>query len=186
MLLPRTVACVWLTIATVGRWPPPTAAAAFHASQQFSDRAKSMSDMAIGIARRFPGALPKPADVFSASKNLLAGYPVEALLSAIDLICSMAMSNRSVQPKASPDIVRMNFVLMTPDKNYSIGLREAHRLWHHAAFNQSRPTVVMVTGWTSNVNKTNTAMNVMYDAYKCRGGVNFLVSVCVFFCVRVC
>lgn len=70
----------------------------------------------------------------------------------------------------------MNFVLMTRTHNVSIPLREADRLWHHAQFNASRPTVVLVTGWTSNINKSNSALSLVYEAFMCRGGVNFVVS----------
>lgn len=143
----------------------------------FADFAKSITDVASGVMRSLPNVFPTPEDLFSASKNLVAGYPAEAVLNAVNLFCSTAISAKSVQPKVTPDIESMNFILMTRTQNYSIPLREAHDLWHHNAFNASRPTAVLVTGWTSNINKSNNALSLVYDAYMCRGGVNFVVRV---------
>lgn len=145
--------------------PPPLA-----------DFAKSISDVASGMIRNLPNVFPSPVDLFSASKNIVAGYPAEAVLNAVNLFCSSAISTKSVQPKAIPDIDSMNFILMTRQQNYSIPLRNVHDLWHHAAFNASRPLAVLVTGWTSNINKSNNALSLVYEAYMCRGGVNFVVS----------
>lgn len=155
---------------------PAATAHALPAPPQLSDFAKSIGDAAGGLMRQLPNVLPRPEDFFAASKNLLAGYPIEVVLSTVNLVCSAALSARSVQPKQTPALERMNFVLMTRTANYSLPLREAHRLWHHAAFNGSRPTAVLVTGWTSNVNKSNTALGLVFEAYMCRGGVNFVVS----------
>lgn len=179
MLAPRCVACVWLAIAAIGFLPDPNAAVALPAPPQFSDLAKSLSDVTGGLVRTVPNVLPKPEDIFSTSKNLLVGYPVEALLKTVNLVCTAAMSSSAVEPKSTPKLDRMNFILMTRAQNYTIPLREAHKLWHHAAFNASRPTEVLVTGWTSNINKSNSALTQVCAAYMCRGGVNFVVSVCV-------
>lgn len=175
MLSPRCVTCVWLTISAFGHWTPPVDAVAL-GPLPISDMVKSLSDVTGGLVRTLPNVLPKPADIFSTGKNLLAGYPVEVLMSAINLFCTAAMSSSSVEPKSTPKLDRMNFILMTPAQNYTIPLREAHKLWHHATFNNSRPTAVLVTGWTSNINKSNTALSQVYAAYMCRGGVNFVVS----------
>lgn len=86
------------------------------------------------------------------------------------------MAIKSIRPKVTPEMTRLNFVLMTPSANYTIPLREAEKLWHHPHFDRSRNTEILVTGWTSNINKSNSALETVWQAYKCRGGVNFVVS----------
>ncbi|KFB44439.1 hypothetical protein ZHAS_00012224 [Anopheles sinensis] len=69
----------------------------------------------------------------------------------------------------------MNYILMTEDNNVTIPLLESDDLWMNELFNKSCDTVVLVTGWTSNVNEPNRAIDTIYNAYKARGGYNFVV-----------
>lgn len=48
---------------------------------------KSFIDVTGGIAKKLPDSLPSPEAIFSTSKNLIAGYPIEAALSAVHLFC---------------------------------------------------------------------------------------------------
>lgn len=71
----------------------------------------------------------------------------------------------------------MSFVLKTKTKNISVPLNEPDKLWALADFNTELPLVILVTGWTTNFNESaNSALDTVYEAYKCRGGVNFVVS----------
>lgn len=90
-------------------------------------------------------------------------------------IGSTALAIKSINPKVTPEMTRLNFILMTPTANYTIPLQDAQKLWHHPAFNRSLSTEILVTGWTSNINKSNSALDSVWQAYKCRGGVNFVV-----------
>lgn len=54
----------------------------------FTDFAKSLTDAAGGIFSSLPDVLPNPNTLFSASKNLLVGYPAEAVISAVHLFCA--------------------------------------------------------------------------------------------------
>lgn len=190
-------------IAAIIAWLTVLHSADGAAMPPLNDFAKSLSDVAGGIFTSLPSMFPSSDTVLAASKNLFVGYPVEAVISAVHLFCafmfasvpstsrfrvliatqfshsagSSAISASSVQPQSTPASEAMNFVLMTRDHNVSIPLREPDKLWRHAHFNTSRPTVVMVTGWTSNINKSNSALSLMYEAFMCRGGVNFVVSV---------
>lgn len=65
---------------------------------------------------------------------------------------------------------------MTATGNHTFPLRDASRLWIHPEFNIHLPMEFFVTGWTSNVNETNDALELVYKAYACRGGANFVVS----------
>lgn len=76
----------------------------------------------------------------------------------------------------SPHVNQMNFVLMTKFKQYLVPLQYPELLWKHNKFRPELKSVILVTGWTSNINETNDAMNTLWNAYKCRGGVNFIVS----------
>lgn len=48
---------------------------------------KSFIDVTSGVAKKLPDSLPSPDAIFSTSKNLIAGYPIEAALSAVHLFC---------------------------------------------------------------------------------------------------
>lgn len=70
----------------------------------------------------------------------------------------------------------MNFVLLTPNDRHLIPLEAPDQLWKHNTFNSTLKTEILVTGWTSNINETNNALEAIWEAYKCRGNVNFVVS----------
>lgn len=70
----------------------------------------------------------------------------------------------------------MNFILITKTENYTIPLNDAAKLWAHNVFDKNKKTVILVTGWTSNINATNEALNTISAAYMCRGNINFVVS----------
>lgn len=81
-----------------------------------------------------------------------------------------------VQPRFEPDVTKMNFLLITPqNQEIIIPLTDAPSLWHHPQFNNNLKTVVLVTGWNSNVNETNAALDTLYKAYQCRDDYNFVV-----------
>lgn len=92
-------------------------------------------------------------------------------------IGSAALSKSGVSPKVNPHVDKMNFVLKTKSKNVSVPLNKPMDLWKLPEFDANLPLIIFVTGWTTNFNETeNTALNVLYKAYACRGHVNFVVS----------
>lgn len=98
---------------------------------------------------------------------------------------SAALSEKQIKPKAKvlPELSKMNFVLLTKDDRYSLPINDSSKLWHHSSFNPALKTVILVTGWTSNINETNDALETIWAAYKCRGNVNFIVShLIIYFC----
>lgn len=91
---------------------------------------------------------------------------------------SAAITQKQVKPKVLPDVNKMNFQLKSCRGNYFIPIKSPELLLTHPAFNVSRKTAVLVTGWFSNVNSTmeNEALESVWEAYKCRGDTNFVVS----------
>lgn len=90
------------------------------------------------------------------------------------------MSTGQVKPRFTPDIGKMNFILKFDHKDYLIPLTSPDQLWKHEKFNPSWPLVVLVTGWNTNYNDSiidNWALDQVYEAYHCRGNINFVVSV---------
>lgn len=87
-----------------------------------------------------------------------------------------ALSANTVQPKFLPKINEMNFVLKAKTRNISVPLEKPEQLWSLAEFNKDLPLVLLITGWTTNFNDTNNALDTVYAAYKCRGNVNFVVN----------
>lgn len=56
-------------------------------SNFLTDAAKSTVDIASGVAKKIPDSIPSADAIFSASKNLIAGYPFEVAFKAINLFC---------------------------------------------------------------------------------------------------
>lgn len=70
----------------------------------------------------------------------------------------------------------MNYVLITADgDNISVPILKPLLLWKHDKFDPKRKVVVLVTGWTTDINATNEAADVLAEAYKSRGDVNFIL-----------
>lgn len=91
---------------------------------------------------------------------------------------SAALSTRAVQPRSSPDISKMKYILKVKDQNITVPLSEPEKLWSLKEFDPKLPLVMMVTGWTTNFNDTEIpTLDKIYAAYRCRGNVNFVVSV---------
>lgn len=51
------------------------------------DQAKSLIDATTGVAQKLPDTLPSVDSIFSSSKNLVAGYPAEAVFTVINDFC---------------------------------------------------------------------------------------------------
>lgn len=102
----------------------------------------------------------------------------KSINSNISNVGSAALSENQVKPrdKYLPELSQMNFVVFTKNDKHLIPLENHHDLWNETLFNPSYKTEIMVTGWTSNINETNDALETIWQAYKCRGNVNFIVS----------
>ncbi|XP_058459589.1 vitellogenin-1-like [Malaya genurostris] len=116
-----------------------------------------------------------PEQLLEFGKQSIAGVPLEALAGAINKICSIAVSSNATESENSVNITEMNYILMTENENVSIPLLESEDLWSHWLFNDSYSTVILVTGWTSNINGSNRAIDTIFNAYRARGGYNFVV-----------
>ena len=89
---------------------------------------------------------------------------------------SAALSAGIVNSKYTPDLEQMNFIIITTEDNYSIPFKKPELLWKHEAFDKKKKTVILVTGWTTDVDESNTGLSRISKAYLCRGGFNFIVS----------
>lgn len=88
---------------------------------------------------------------------------------------SAAIHLKVITPNFTPSVHLMNFELLTHNgENITIPLLEPHRLWQHSKFHQDWDIVLLVTGWNSNINETNDAVDSLYAAYRERD-VNFVV-----------
>lgn len=56
-------------------------------SFDLKDIGKSAGDVAKGIVDKLPDVIPSPEDIFQGGKNLIAGYPVQSIFSAINSFC---------------------------------------------------------------------------------------------------
>lgn len=89
---------------------------------------------------------------------------------------SAALTTQNVKPKILPNVESMHYVLKVKDENILVPLNEPEKLWLSPQFNRSLPLIFMITGWTTNFNKsTNPVLDKIYAAYRCRGNYNFVV-----------
>lgn len=105
---------------------------------------------------------------------------------------SAAIHLDAIKPSFTPSVHKMNFELLTHNgENITIPLLDPEALWKHPKFNQKWDVVLLVTGWNSNINETNDALDTLYASYRLRN-TNFVVieltelkvlSVCVCVCV---
>lgn len=147
----------------------------------FDDLAKRTGDVAKVAVKTTKGLVEKAPQIFSPEqllefgKQSIAGVPLEALTATINQICSIAVATNATESEDSVNITAMNYVLMTGAENVTIPLLESDDLWKNPLFNPSHNTVILVTGWTSNINGSNRAIDTIFNAYQARGGYNFVV-----------
>lgn len=90
---------------------------------------------------------------------------------------ALAAGNKTEPPESfkQPNIDEMNYVLLTETENISIPITESVKLWKHEKFDPAKKVVIMVTGWTSDIDNENTAASSLWAAYKSRGDTNFVL-----------
>lgn len=69
----------------------------------------------------------------------------------------------------------MNYVLLTDKENVSISITESIKLWRHPLFDSKKNVVVLVTGWTTDIDADNEAASQLWKAYQSRGDSNFVL-----------
>lgn len=69
----------------------------------------------------------------------------------------------------------MNYVLLTDAENISVPITESIKLWKHGKFDLQKKVVVLVTGWTTDIDDENSAASALWEAYKGRGDTNFVL-----------
>lgn len=84
-------------------------------------------------------------------------------------------ADNSTEPYNQPKIDEMNYVLLTDTENVSIPITESIKLWKHEKFDPKKNVVIMVTGWTTDIDEENTAASKLWDAYNSRGDTNFVL-----------
>lgn len=84
------------------------------------------------------------------------------------------MAANTTIPNKTPNASELNYVLLTETENITIPLLSSEDLWRHQAFDPKKKTVILITGWTTDINDTNTAVDLLSEAYKVRGDTNFV------------
>lgn len=88
---------------------------------------------------------------------------------------SAAIHLNAIKPSFTPSVHKMNFELLTHNgENVTIPLLKPEALWNHPKFNQNWDVILLVTGWNSNINETNDALDALYASYRLRD-TNFVV-----------
>jgi Lipase len=84
-------------------------------------------------------------------------------------------AGNTTEPYKQPKIEEMNYVLFAENENVSIPITESIKLWRHEKFDPKKNVVIMVTGFTTDINEENTAAAVLGGAYMKRGDTNFIL-----------
>jgi lipoprotein lipase len=96
-------------------------------------------------------------------------------------LCALAIGSialaagNTTESSKQPKLEEMNYVLLTDTENFSIPITDSIKLWKHEKFDPSKKVVVMVTGWTTDIEEENTAASMLWEAYKTRGDTNFVL-----------
>lgn len=116
--------------------------------------------------------IPTPEAVFQASKDVFLGLPQEVIVYAIDAYCNVASHVHAFSFTPRKD--QMNLELKTKGGvEVIISMDNPDTICEHPEFKKDWPTVVVVTGWLSDVNATNDALDGLQNAYTKRD-VNFM------------
>lgn len=74
-----------------------------------------------------------------------------------------------------PEPKDVNYEYLTQDgDNVTISLSNSEYLFNHPKFHMNWNVVLFVSGWDSN--RSDATISALYDAYRCRGGYNFVVK----------
>ncbi|XP_063704253.1 vitellogenin-3-like [Culicoides brevitarsis] len=146
--------------------------------ESFLNKTKEISNLTVetskALAKNAPNYVPTFDELLDFTKQSIAGLPFEAAASIINKICSIAIAANATKPFRTPNASELNYVLLTGDENVTIPLTNSIELWRHPSFNPKKNTVVLITGWTTDINETNTAVDLLSEAYLARGDTNFV------------
>lgn len=141
---------------------------------------KSLPKFTVKLAGSIKNLIPSPETIFNVSKQTLIGLPQEVIAYAVHSVCSAAVHVNAIKPSFIPNVREMNFEMLTQNnENITIPLFEPERLWNHSKFRQDWDVVLLITGWNSNINETNDALETLYAAYR-RRNTNFVVNLLSF------
>ncbi|XP_063706112.1 vitellogenin-3-like [Culicoides brevitarsis] len=142
------------------------------------NKTKEISNLTVetgkALAQNVPNYVPTFDELFDFTKQSIAGLPFEAAVSVINRICSIAIAANATKPFRTPNASEINYVLLTGDENVTIPLTNSVELWRHPSFDPKKKVVVLITGWKTDINETNTAVDLLSEAYLARGDTNFV------------
>jgi Lipase len=87
----------------------------------------------------------------------------------------LALISNGTKSQYTPNITEISYVLLTEAENVSIPVTDPIKLWSTELFNPKLRVVVMVTGWTTDINETIDSASTIYEGYKTRGDSNFIL-----------
>lgn len=133
--------------------------------------------LATATGRALVDHLPTTTEILNYGKQTLLGVPQEVIAYAFNTFCTTAVGQEHVRSNTEPALHHLQYVLYTGDNGddeVMVPLQRPELLWQHALFRRDWPVVVVITGWNSNVNQSNGALEVLHEAYRCRGRHNFV------------
>ncbi|XP_067639515.1 vitellogenin-1-like [Eurosta solidaginis] len=148
--------------------------------QGIADVGKSAKDVSIGVAKDVINSIPSPQQIFESSKNALLAFPIEVIFSAVNQLCSSALSSQAVKPRETPDLQQLHFQFHTICSTYNYSILEFNRIVNNPEFDPKKPVVILATGWRTTINDSSTIVEFA-KAFNCRGDSNFVAVDAAYF-----
>lgn len=115
---------------------------------------------------------PTQKELFKMNQNGIAGYPFKITYDLINEHCKDEACTTEPSSKYTPITKTVRCMLIKNSREYTFYLYKPYEMWTHTEFNKDEPLVIFVSGFSTN--ETKSAVDIVYEAYKCRGGVNFV------------
>jgi len=90
---------------------------------------------------------------------------------------SIVSKSENVKPKDPPKLEKLNFVFYTPTENISYPLSAPEKLLDHPRFKHNNKICFFVTGWLTDIDEKNPAIETIYKPYMSRDDINLVVSI---------
>ncbi|XP_067639519.1 vitellogenin-3-like isoform X2 [Eurosta solidaginis] len=114
-----------------------------------------------------------PDTLFRLGINVVAGLPFEVVLSAVNVVCSAAISSGTIRSRITPDLNKMNFQLRTACNKYEYPLLSSSELWNNPEFDRNKSVVIYASGFMSTITNSS-SIDELSKVYNCRDDVNFV------------
>jgi len=133
----------------------------------------SVDNSLLGISDDVSNLALTPAEIIQLPLSVFVGLPSSVVSEVVDNLCDLALGIDIIESQVKPNAAELNLELRTACESFSIPLLQAEELLDLPQFNSSKPTVIVVSGWTTDINNSE-LIDLSAKAFACRDDHNFL------------